>query len=100
MGDVECPYCGSEEKVNHDDGYGYEEDGVFNQQCGNCEKFFVFTTSISFYYEAEKADCLNGAEHDYKKTVTYPVEYARLRCTICSHEKALPKKKPLQKIEL
>lgn len=89
MDNVECPYCESEEEINHDDGYGYEEDRVFNQQCGNCEKYFVFTTSISFYYEAEKAACLNGAEHDYKKTATHPAEWARLRCTVCSHEKPL-----------
>ena len=26
MYDVECPYCGAEIEINHDDGYGYEED--------------------------------------------------------------------------
>ena len=23
--DVECPYCGAEQEINHDDGYGYDE---------------------------------------------------------------------------
>jgi len=24
--DVECPYCGAEQEINHDDGQGYDED--------------------------------------------------------------------------
>lgn len=60
--DVECPYCGEGQEINHDDGYGYEEDRRHEQQCGSCEKHFVFTTSISFYYEAEKADYLKARD--------------------------------------
>jgi hypothetical protein len=66
MSDVECPYCGEEQEVNHDDGYGYEEGRTYEQKCGDCEKNFAFTTSISFYYATSKADCLNGAEHNYQ----------------------------------
>jgi len=64
--DIECPYCGAGQDINHDDGYGYEEDCKHQQQCGVCDKNFTYTTSISFYYEAEKADCLNGSPHNYK----------------------------------
>ena len=28
--------------INHDDGYGYEEDVTHEQECSNCEKTFVF----------------------------------------------------------
>lgn len=87
MTDVECPYCGAELDINHDDGYGYSESDIHQQQCGKCEKYFTYTTSISFYYDVEKADCLNDGEHEYKKIHTYPHEFSKLRCTICGEEK-------------
>lgn len=51
MSDVTCPYCHHDQEINHDDGYGYEEDRDFEQDCIHCEKTFVFQTSISFSYE-------------------------------------------------
>ena len=33
MKDVDCPYCKAEQDINHDDGYGYEEDGMYEQEC-------------------------------------------------------------------
>ena len=89
MKDINCPYCGFEQDINHDDGYGYQEDQTFQQQCENCEKYFVYTTCILFSYDVEKADCLNGEEHLWKKTITVPVEFAKLRCQICGEEKCL-----------
>lgn len=53
MSDVKCPYCGTEQEINHDDGYGYTEDGEFEQSCTDCTKEFKFTTSISFHYSVE-----------------------------------------------
>ena len=88
--DVEFPYCGAELEINHDDGYGYEEYGIYEQECRECEKVFVYTTWISIHHEAKKADCLNGAPHQYKKTATYPPEFARMRCVDCGHETVLP----------
>lgn len=85
--DVQCPYCGANQEINHDDGCGYAEDEIHQQECSECEKVFIFTTSIHFYYSADKADCLNGAEHDYQRTRTYPPEAAKLRCTICGEER-------------
>ena len=43
MKDVECPYCGTGQEINHDDGYGYEEDDPHEQSCPHCDKTFVFT---------------------------------------------------------
>ena len=85
MSDVYCPYCGKAQDINHDDGYGYEEEMKHQQECVSCGKSFVFTTSISFYYEVEKADCLNGEPHKLKKTATIPAEYAKMRCEVCGH---------------
>ena len=52
MSDVKCPYCGLEQEINHDDGFGYDE-GVDHEQDCNCGKTFIFTTSISFNYDVE-----------------------------------------------
>jgi len=87
--DINCPYCDAELDINHDDGYGYGEDEVFQQECGNCLKSFIFTTSIIYSYNVEKADCLNGAEHRYKPTVTHPIEFTRMRCEVCDQKRAL-----------
>lgn len=56
MSDVKCPYCGEEQEINHDDGYGYEEGKDHEQDC-SCGKSFVFTTFISFCYDVE---CQSG----------------------------------------
>ena len=89
-----CPYCDSEVEICHDDGFGYAEDETHKYECPDCGKNFVFTTSIHFYHSADKAECLNGGEHDYKETMTVPRRYTKLRCTMCDDEKPLPKDHP------
>jgi len=56
MSDITCPYCGQEQEINHDDGYGYEEDGDYEQGCVECDKTFKYTTSISFSYAVSCQD--------------------------------------------
>lgn len=85
--DIECPYCQEDQDINHDDGYGFEEDTVFRQTCRYCDKTFVYSTGTLFVYYPEKADCLNDAEHNYKLTTTYPKEYSMMRCTMCDEER-------------
>ena len=82
--DVKCPYCGKWQEINHDDGYGYEEGQVHEQEC-TCGKTFVYSTSAIYYYEAEKAPCKNGGEHDFKQSEGYPSGYMknRQRCQVC-----------------
>jgi len=46
--DTECPYCGKELDLDHDDGLGYDEGVTHNQECPHCGKTFVFEVSISF----------------------------------------------------
>ena len=85
--DVNCPYCGEGNEICHDDGYGYEEDKLHEQQCAECEKIFTYHTSIHFSYRAYKADCLNGSEHKYKKVNHLPQYWPNwVRCTECGHE--------------
>ena len=97
MSDINCPYCGEPQDINHDDGRGYSEDGFHEQQCNMCEKNFVFTTSISYHYEAEKADCLNDGEHNYKATTTILIEYTKMRCTMCDEQRT-PTEKEMEEI--
>ena len=87
MNDIECPYCGKEQEVNHYDGYAYTENVLHEQQCCECEKTFVFTTYTSYSYTPYKADCLNDGEHAFKATSTYPKECTRMRCSQCNEER-------------
>ena len=89
MNDLDCPYCGSDNEVCHDDGQGYSEDEVHEMECRECELNFVFTTSVSFDYTPSKADCLNGGSHKFEPTHTYPYRYTRMRCTDCDEERKL-----------
>ena len=81
--DVECPYCGHEHDINHDDGYGYTEDELFEQECPMCEKYYVYETYISISHSARRAECLNDGNHLYKPTCTYPKEFTKMRCSAC-----------------
>jgi len=87
--DIECPYCEKEFDICHDDGFGYEEGVKHEIKCPHCGKSFVFRTSILFYYEPEKADCLNDGKHDYQLTHTSPKEFSKMCCSMCDHEREL-----------
>jgi hypothetical protein len=87
MNDLECPYCGEWLEVCHDDGFGYEEGVRHEMECSNCEKNFVFETSIIYHYEPHKADCLNGEPHNLEKAIYHPNFYPdRVRCKNCDYE--------------
>lgn len=81
--DVECPYCGHPQDINHDDGYGYQEGENHQQVCGKCDKKFVFTTQISYDYDVYQADCLNGAEHNYQPQTVIPKCHTKMECKDC-----------------
>lgn len=88
MSDVKCPYCGEEQEINHDDGYGYSEDDIHHQGCGSCDKTFTFTTAIHFEYHANEAPCLNDeGDHSYKVMTTHPTKYTKAHCETCGHER-------------
>lgn len=88
---MKCPYCGADNDVCHDDGHGYAEDVPHKHDCYECDKHFVFFTSVSFYYEARKADCLNTGDHIWKPSFTLPIEFTKGVCETCGLErKATP----------
>ncbi len=85
--DVECPYCGQWQEINHDGGYGYGEEDIYNQECKDCNKNFVYETAISYSYLVEQAPCLNGKAHFFRETVTYPLECTKMRCIYCDEKR-------------
>jgi hypothetical protein len=87
MSDISCPYCDADLDICHDDGYGYEEGVKHHMECDHCGKSFVFETCISFDYYPEKADCLNGGDHDYSPSRTFPKEFTRMICKTCGDER-------------
>jgi hypothetical protein len=80
MKDMDCPYCGNGVDNNTDQ---WEPEATHEMQCPHCEKYFVFTISYIPFYDVEKADCLNGSEHNHQPMTTYPVEFTEMRCTMC-----------------
>ena len=50
MTDITCPYCGTEQEVNHDDGCGYDENEDHTHICSACSKEFIFNTTIMYHY--------------------------------------------------
>lgn len=99
MSDLECPYCKKDLEVCHDDGQGYEEGVKHQMTCDYCGKSFVFETSIIFYYEPEKADCLNGKNHKWKQVHTHPKEHTTMECEMCGEIKK-PTKSEMEAILL
>lgn len=94
--DLNCPYCDAQLNVCHDDGFGYQEGVNHEMQCEKCDKNFVFQTSISFYYEPEKADCLNGEPHELKISSTHPNAFSTMDCQHCDFTRELTEDERLQ----
>lgn len=90
MSDIECPYCGAELNIDHDDGKGYHEGELHTQECSSCDRIFGFWTSIHTYYEAVETPCLNdGVPHDWLPTRTHPKRFTKMRCVHCYEEREL-----------
>lgn len=82
MDTVDCPYCGQENEINHDDGAHYDEEHAESMECEHCDKKFLVDATISWYFEGREADCLNDGEHKWKDLIsTHPV--GREYCTHC-----------------
>ena len=95
--DIRCPYCDSGQKINHNNDYGCKENVLYKQQCPKCKKNFAYFTTITFNYEANQANCLNGGPHKYKSTHIYPQKYTTMRCVACGEE-CKPTEKEMEKI--
>ena len=84
-----CPYCDEAIEIDHDDGYGYEEDEIFEQECKHCNKVFKYNTDIIYVYTLDKAPCLNGEAHDWKPRRGAPAYYfeGKELCNCCGEER-------------
>lgn len=96
MKDIECPYCGHWQDVDHDGGQGYEENVRHEMKCEECDKSFTFSTSISFNYESEKAECLNDGNHIYKLSITCPKVFSTMNCTMCDEKRELTEQERIE----
>ncbi len=85
MRDIECPYCGAEWDWGGDP---LDQDEEVEEECEECGKSFMVTCNYSVSYDCNKADCLNGAEHDWRPIVGIPKEYFenKRRCSMCGKE--------------
>jgi len=54
--DVKCPNCGDLQNIDHDDGYGFEEDELHEQYCLNCGYVFKYETIVTYSYQVFCAD--------------------------------------------
>lgn len=71
MSYLECPYCEKELKDPDD---CHETDRVYEYECNHCEKGFVFRLDYTVNYYEEKAPCLNGGPHNFRKCEGFPIE--------------------------
>jgi hypothetical protein len=83
----DCPECGVPQEIDHDDGYGYEEDEIYEQECNDCGKTFVYTTTYIMFHTVEKAPCQNGGKHKMEPVTHAPRHWPDwVRCKFCGHE--------------
>jgi hypothetical protein len=83
--DVECPYCEAWQEIDHDDGYGYQEDELYEQECSECGKTFGYETMIIYSYAAKKLPCSNGEDHCLEEYKVIPHEFGvgKKKCKWC-----------------
>ena len=86
--DENCPYCNASIEINHDDGYGYSEGEIYEQECPECGKTFCYTSYISYNHELFGAPCKNGEPHKLTEIQGYPKEFFeyKRRCEYCGDE--------------
>jgi hypothetical protein len=89
MKDVTCPYCDYDFDLDHDDGAFYDESRLEETGCPSCEKLFLVSSWMTWSHREIKADCLNGAEHNWKPMIGSPKEYfaGRESCDTCETER-------------
>lgn len=61
--DLMCPYCSEFVDFEADDPAFYQEDNGVPLECSECGKTFLVYGRMSWDFEGEQADCLNGEPH-------------------------------------
>ena len=87
MTDIECPYCGNENDIDHDGEYGYEVDEIFKQECSECYEIFMFYTTISFSYDVHKSPpCVEDDDKHDMQPNDFMINYGYKDAKRCAHE--------------
>lgn len=76
--EIVCPYCGHWQSDSWE-----ASDSSDCEECSECGKKFVYESETIRQFTTRKADCLNGAEHPWKKMDQPDYPDAR-RCPWCS----------------
>ncbi len=92
--DVRCPYCGSTSVIPEYLACSCKEGELYPRLCTVCKMTFVMQIVITYALTGKKANCLNGAEHNYKETFARPLRNTQLRCVDCHDEQPLPEGHP------
>lgn len=85
MNNLTCPYCDAVQRYPEE----IDTSDASECQCRECEKIFTYTVEYYPSFLSEKAECLNGGAHNYKKIDAYvhvtgePVKITILRCKVC-----------------
>jgi hypothetical protein len=93
--EIECPYCEHAYDLCHDDGAFYNEGQSEEEKCPNCEKHFLVHSSMSWNFNAEKAECLNDGNHSWVKAYSeaniknHPDLGKREKCETCGRTRVL-----------
>ncbi|NDZ93314.1 hypothetical protein G3I13_01885 [Streptomyces sp. SID6673] len=84
-----CPYCNA--WVDFETEEAFDEEYLYQADCGDCDKKFGVRASMSWNYYEEKVDCWNTGEHRWKNRVTAPREYAvgKQACEDCGEEREI-----------
>jgi hypothetical protein len=83
---MECPYCEYSFEHEHDDGSVGDR---FEIECPICEKIFQYSIVTICCFDTNKANCLNGGEHDWEPVRGIPSELlvGIDRCKICGRKR-------------
>ncbi len=84
MHEIECPYCGANQRVNVDNVNFDNEYELHAHECKECEKSFSFRAVISIDLYAQKADCLNGGKHELTYIKSWPSKFSKVECKCCN----------------
>jgi hypothetical protein len=79
--DIDCPYCGEGNEIDHDDGYGWEEGERYEQDCSFCDKVFEYETVVTYMYYPY---CKGEHKLDEGSPSKYGNEYI-YACSRCEH---------------
>ena len=89
--DLTCPYCGNQQEAVEI----YNPDEEYRVEGEVCENVYTVMVGWNPVYYCNEAPCLNGGEHEMKKTIRAPRVIngcEKWHCMTCSYEENRPAK--------